>query len=110
MWAQNAEFPENNLTSVELSQKWFLSIFANGSSYRGKHTPRFNFYVLENDHSDPSTSFEIHQSWSFCTSSMQWRHLYQQKMSKFSRIVVDPNNDLKKYFLKMVFTLIPNVR
>ena len=75
-----------------------------------KHIPRFHFYALENDYSGLSTSFEIHQSWSFCTIAMQWRHLYQQKMRKFSRTVVHPNNDLKKYFLKMLFTLIPNAR
>ena len=43
MWAQNAKFPENNLTSVELSQKWFWSFFANGSSYRGKKYSTFSF-------------------------------------------------------------------
>ena len=75
-----------------------------------KQIRRFNFYALENDHSGPSTSFEIHQSWSFCTIAMQWRQLYQQKMRKISRIVVHPNNDLKIYFLKMLFTLIPNAR
>ena len=75
-----------------------------------KKIPRFHFYALKNDQSSPSTSFEIHQSWSFYTTAMQWRHLYQQKMSKFSRAVVHPNNDLKNYFLKMLFTLIPNAR
>ena len=46
MWAQNAEFPENNLTSLELSQKWFWSFFANGSSYRGKTDSTFLFFML----------------------------------------------------------------
>ena len=36
-----------------------------------KQIPRVNFYAFENDHSGPSASFEIHQSWSFCTIAMQ---------------------------------------
>ena len=110
MWAQNAEFPENNLTSVELSQKWFLSFSPMAAVIEEKHIPHFHFYTLENHYSGPSRSLEIHQSWSFCTIAMQWRHLYQQKMRKFSRIVVHPNNDLKMYFLKMLFTLTPNAK
>ena len=80
------------------------------ASIKEKKIPRFHFYAFENDQSSTSTSFEIHQSWSFCTIAMQWRHQNQQKMRKFSRTVVHPNNDLKKYFLKMLFTLIPNAR
>ena len=110
MWAQNAEFRENNLLHWNFLKNGFDLFLLMAAVIEEKKIPRFHFYALEKDHSGPSTSFEIHQSWSFCTIAMQWRHLNQQKMRKFSRTVVHPNNDLKKYFLKMLFTLIPNAR
>ena len=63
-----------------------------------KQIPRFNFYahqqVLKFIKVGPFAQLPCNQ----------------QKMRKFSRTVVHPINDLKKYFLKMLFTLIPNAR
>ena len=83
MWAQNAEFPEKNLLHWNFLKKGFDLFSPMAAVIEEKQIPRFHFYALENDHSGPSTSFEIHQSWSFCTITMQWRQLYQQKMRKF---------------------------
>ena len=65
MWAQNAEFHENNLLHWNFLKNGFDLFLLMAAVIEEKKIPRFHFYALENDHSGPSTSFEIHQSWSF---------------------------------------------